>query len=172
MKFPPYKTFPTLDNERVSLREIRSSDMEALVEISYYDAIKAEDAQQAAEMHAKINEDYFDGNSIHWGIADRATDCIIGTCGYYRGFENGRGELGCVLLPDFRGKGYMSDAMKLAVDFGLNTIGLKQIWAATDRTNIAAVKLLERVGFRKTAEREDGEVEYFLCVINHVEKHI
>src|SRR5690606_20409714 len=160
MKLPPYTLFPTLNNERISLREIRSSDIEALVEISYYDAIKAENAQQAAEMHAKITKDYFDGNSIHWGIADRARDRIIGTCGYYRGFENDRGELGCVLLPHFRGKGYMSDAMQLAVDFGLETIGLKQIWAATDRTNIAAVKLLERVGFRKTADLEGGEVEY------------
>ncbi|MDF2478780.1 MAG: family acetyltransferase [Sphingobacterium sp.] len=26
--------------------------------------------------------------------------------GYYRGFENASGELGCVLLPQFRGQGF------------------------------------------------------------------
>lgn len=30
--------------------------------------------------------------------------------GYYRGFENASGELGCVLLPQFRGQGFMTSA--------------------------------------------------------------
>jgi ribosomal-protein-alanine N-acetyltransferase len=61
------------------------------------------------------------------GIADNLTNKIIGTCGYYRGFEKGAGELGCVLLPQHRGQGYMTSALLLAIEFGLNTIGVKCI---------------------------------------------
>lgn len=135
MKPPPYTIFPNITDERISLRQIRATDIKDLIEVSFYDAVQATSVLIATEMQAKINSDYFDGNSIHWGVADKLTNNIVGTCGYYRGFENGEGELGCVLLPQYRGKGYMTSAIQLAIDFGFNTIGLKRIWAITTQQN-------------------------------------
>ena len=137
-----------------------TADIKDLVEISFYDAIQATTVQKAAEMQVKINKDYFDGNSIHWGIADKLTNKIVGTCGYYRRFDKGEGELGCVLLPQYRGQGYMTAAMLLAIEFGLNNIGLKRIWAITSQHNTKAIKLLERLNFIKVADLDDNEVEY------------
>jgi len=162
MKLFQYDNFPHVTGNRVSLRQILETDVEDLIEISFYDAVRAETAQQAAEMQVKINQDYLDGNSIHWGIADNVTRKIVGTCGYYRGLDKGEGELGCVLLPPYYGKGYMTAGMTLAIDFGLNTLGLKRIWAATDQQNGPAIKLLERLNFVKTADLGDGETEYEL----------
>ena len=56
----------------------------------------------------------------------------------------------------------MTSAMVLAIEFGLNTIGLKRIWAATSQQNKEAIKLLERLGFIKIANLDDNEVEYEL----------
>ncbi|MGC5745591.1 GNAT family N-acetyltransferase [Chryseobacterium sp. NFX27] len=162
MKLFQYDNFPHVTGNRVSLRQILETDVEDLIEISFYDAVRAETAQQAVEMQVKINQDYLDGNSIHWGIADNVTHKIVGTCGYYRGLDKGEGELGCVLLPPYYGKGYMTAGMTLAIDFGLNTLGLKRIWAATDQQNGPAIKLLERLNFVKTADLDDGEIEYEL----------
>lgn len=111
-------------------------------------------------MQAKINKDYLDGNSIHWGIADKLTNKIVGTCGYYRGLDKGEGELGCVFLPQCRGQGFMTSAMLLAIDFGINNIGLNRIWAITNRQNEKAIKLLERLNFIKMADLNDGGIEY------------
>ncbi|MCT2561941.1 GNAT family N-acetyltransferase [Chryseobacterium herbae] len=154
--------FPNVKGSRVSLRQIMDADIPDLIEISFYDAIQAETVQQAAEMQARIDRDYLDGNSIHWGIIDNETYQIVGTCGYYRGLNKGEGELGCVLLPKYYGQGYMTDGMSLAIDFGLNTMGLKRIWAATSRENGPAMKLLERLHFVKTEDLSDGEIEYEL----------
>jgi len=162
MKLPPYNNFPNISNDKILLRQILTADIKDLVEISFYDAVQATTVQQATEMQVKINQDYIDGNSIHWGIADRLTNKIVGTCGYYRGFDKGEGELGCVLLPQYRGQGYMTSAMLLAIEFGLNAIGLKRIWAATSQQNKEAIKLLERLGFIKIANLDDNEVEYEL----------
>ena len=162
MNLPPFSLFPKISTERITLRAITSNDLEALREISYYDAIQARTVEEAAEMQARIDQDYLDGNSIHWGIADPETDEIVGTCGYYRGFENASGELGCVLLPQFQGKGYMTSAMQLAIDFGLKTLELKRIWAATSKENIAAIRLLERLHFKKTNNLDDNEIEFEL----------
>ena len=142
------------------LRQILATDIKDLVEISFYDAVQAETLQQATEMQTKINRDYIDGNSIHWGIVDNLANKIVGTCGYYRGFDEG--ELGCVLLPQYHGQGYMTAAMLLAIDFGLNNIGLKRIWGATSQQNIKAIQLFERLNFMKVADLADNEIEYEL----------
>ena len=162
MRLPPYEIFPIITGDKISLRQILVADIEDLIEISFYDAIQATTLQQATEMQAKINKDYIDGNSVHWGIADNLTNKIIGTCGYYRGLDKGTGELGCVLLPQYRGQGFMTSAMLLAIDFGLNTMGLKRVWAITAKQNEKAIKLLEQLNFIKIADLDDTEMEYEL----------
>jgi ribosomal-protein-alanine N-acetyltransferase len=113
-------------------------------------------------MQVEIDKDYINGNSIHWGISNNSTNKLVGTCGYYRGFDKGEGELGCVLLPQYRGQGFMTSAMLLAIEFGLNIIGLKCIWAVTTQQNKEAIKLLERLNFIKIADLDDNEIEYEL----------
>jgi len=166
MKLPPYNIFPEISDDKISLRQILTADIKDLVEISFYDAVQATTVRQATEMQTKIDKDYIDGNSIHWGISDKLTNKIVGTCGYYRGLDKEEGELGCVLLPQYRGKGFMTSAMLLAIEFGLNTIGLKRIWAITSQQNEDAIKLLERLNFIKIAGLDDNEIEYELksCV--------
>lgn len=160
MKQFQFNDFPNVTGSRVSLRQITDNDIPDLIEISFYDAVQAENVHQAAEMQARIDQDCLDGNSIHWGIVDNETNRMVGTCGYYRGLNKGEGELGCVLLPQHYGKGYMTAGMSLAIDFGLHTMGLKRIWAATSLQNGPAIKLLERLGFVKTADVSDDEIEY------------
>jgi ribosomal-protein-alanine N-acetyltransferase len=162
MRLPPYNNFPRISDDKILLRQIQFSDIKDIIEISFYDSIQATTLKEAIEMQAKINGDYSNGNSIHWGIADKLTNKIVGTCGYYRGLNRGEGELGCVLLPQYRGHGYMTFAMLLAIEFGLNNIGLTRIWAITTKENEKAIKLIEKLNFIKIADLSDNEVEYEL----------
>ena len=162
MILPPYPSFPGLSGERISLREIHREDMEALLEISYYDAVRAATVQQAVRMQDRIHRDYLTGNSIHWGILDNGTGKIVGTCGYYRGFDKGEGELGCVLLQAYRGQGYMTAALLLAIDFGWQVIGLKRIRAVTSRQNQKAIQLLLRLNFAQVPDPDNEELEFAL----------
>lgn len=162
MNLPPFSNFPIISDDKIRLRQIVASDMNDLVEISFYDAKQAKNIAQAIDMQTKINKDYDEGNSIHWGIEDISTNKIMGTCGYYRGFNKGEGELGCVLLPKFRGQGFMSKAMLLAIDFGIKNMGLKRIWAITTEQNNQAIKLLERLNFIKLTHLPSDEIEFEL----------
>ncbi len=54
--------------------------------------------------------------------------------------------------------------LQLAIDFGVNGIGLKRIFAVTSRDNAPAIRLLERLGFVKIADKEDDEIEYELAI--------
>ena len=162
MRLPPYDKFPSFSDDKIFLRQIQLSDISDIIEISFYDSIQATTSKQAIEMQEKINEDYNNGNSIHWGIANKLTNKIVGTCGYYRGLDKGEGELGCVLLPQYRGQGYMTFAMLLAIEFGVNVIGLKRIWAITTKQNEKAIKLIEKLNFTKIADLDENKVEYEL----------
>lgn len=162
MRLPPYDKFPSITDDKILLRQIQLSDINDIIEISFYDSIQATTLTQAREMQEKINTDYINGNSIHWGIADKLTNKIVGTCGYYRGLDKGEGELGCVLLPQYRGQGYMTFAMLLAIEFGINVIGLKRIWAITAKQNEKAIKLIEKLNFTKIADLDENKVEYEL----------
>jgi [ribosomal protein S5]-alanine N-acetyltransferase len=128
--------------------------------ISYYDATQATSIQEAAEMQAKINNDYTNGLSIHWGIADKDSNEIKGTCGFYRGFANDSGELGCILLPKYQGMGIMSSALKLAIDYGFHTMALHKIFAITNRDNVKAIHLLKKLQFTQSEENDGIEIKY------------
>jgi len=162
MNLPPYDNFPSLSNDRILLRQVLTSDVEEIIEISFYDCIQAKTLHEAIVMQEKIDKDYFEGNSVQWCIVDKSTNKIVGTCGYCRGFENGAGELGCVLLNQYKRQGFMKAALELAIDFGVNKIGLKRIWALTTKENDSAIKLLTRLNFIKIVEQENDFIEYQL----------
>ena len=160
LNLPPYPRFPVLASAAVRLRQVRPADADSLLEISFYDARPARDAADAAEMQARINADYRYGTSVHWAIVSVATAEVVGTVGFYRGFGDGTGELGCVLKPAFQGQGLMREAMRLAIAFGLHRMQLAQIVAVTTRQNARAINLLEKLGFRKAADLAGDELRY------------
>lgn len=160
MNIPPFTTYPSIANERVSLQQIRPENYSAILPITIYEGKLAKDLKDVEMILDKIHQDYTKGNSIHWGIFNMKTDQIVGTCGYYRGFEYKRGELGYVLLEQFRRKGYMTDAAKLAIDFGLYSLQLEVVFAITNKNNVKAIKLLKKSNFYLANELEQQMVEF------------
>lgn len=162
MYLPPYPVFPTLYTKRTALREVKASDVEDIVEISTYDGQRASTTADALQMLGKIERDYRNGDSVNWGIADPVTNEIMGTCGYYRGFKNDIGELGCILRPTFRGKGFMSEAMRAAVGFGIREMGLRRVIAITRQHNLKAIALLERLEFVHISQTDAEDLKNIL----------
>ncbi len=160
MNPPPYSLFPVLQYPQVTLHQILPKDVESIIDISFYSGKKASNLQEANVMQHHIHQDYLKGNSIHWGIAENKSNQLIGTVGYYRGFENGAGELGCVLLANYQGKGYMTKAMQLAIDFGIHKMQLQKIWAATHTHNVKAKELLSRLLFVQIEELENDLIRF------------
>ena len=162
MHLPPYATFPELAAAGILLRQVTDDEVADVLDISFYNACPAASLAEATAMLHRINEDYARGESLHWGIADAQTNRIVGTLGFYRGFAEGIGELGCVLKPAFHGRGLMQSAMGLAVGFGLRQMDLRNIIALTSAQNTPAIKLLERLQFRSVAAGEENEICYSL----------
>jgi ribosomal-protein-alanine N-acetyltransferase len=147
---PPFSNYPILANEQIILRKSEKTDLQQLVEISFYDGIPAKDEDDAQLMDERITSDYMSGNSIHWIITSTATSEVLGSCGFYRGFENDAGEIGYVLKKSHKGKGHMAEAIKLMLEFGWNELKLKSIFAITAQDNLASKNVLNKTGFKET----------------------
>ena len=156
---PPYKDFPNLENENILLKEIEKQDIPTIKSITSYNRVLAKDEIEAWDFIKKIKNNYNNGLSIHWGIFEKQSNQIIGTCGYYRGFENKRGELGCILLPDFRAKGFMKQALQLAINFGYTILQLNEIYALTNNNNIQAKNLLNSLNFELKKKIDEYDIE-------------
>lgn len=157
---PPFEIFPELRSDRISLNEMKLEHLEHVREMLYYDGEPAHNDAAAMAMIKRIEGDYQAGSTVNWLIIDLATQEPIGSIGYYRGFEEMVGEIGFVLKEQFHGKGYMSEALKLVVEFGEKTLDLDRIIAITKPENKPAIRLLERGGFRYIEVFEEVYVEY------------
>ena len=62
-------------------------------------------------------------------------------------------ELGYELLPNFQGKGLMSNAISNIVHFAFNNLDFNTLEAFTDKSNINSRKLLEKLGFEHQQNR-------------------
>ncbi|NUP18493.1 MAG: GNAT family N-acetyltransferase [Streptomyces sp.] len=67
----------------------------------------------------------------------------------------GQGMIGYSLVPGFRGRGFMTRAVRLLVDWAFGRTALHRIVAGTDVSNRASHAVLERSGFsRESVHRE------------------
>lgn len=150
-----YAKTPQLSTQRLVLRELTLDDMPAAVEISVYDGVYATNEADAIDIHNKVYADVAQGESMHWGIFSSDGQTLLGSCGYYRGFADESGEIGYLLKTDARGHGYMGEAVKCIVDFGLDVLKLKTVVAFTSPDNLASIAVLQKAGFGQVTSTDD-----------------
>jgi ribosomal-protein-alanine N-acetyltransferase len=144
---------PVITSDRLTLKEIESHDVASIVDISVYNGVFATNTTEAINVLEQINVDVRNGKSLHWGIFLKDSSELAGTCGYYRGFDRNKGEIGYILRPLYRGLGIMTEAVKLIVAFGFDTLKLDTIIAYTSPTNSESMAILQRAGFKKVKSK-------------------
>lgn len=144
---PPFTRFPELTTKRLALREATTADLPKLLEILTYDGKTCSTEEEGMQVLKKIAGDYTNGQGINWCIASKQSNEALGFIGYYRGFAEETGEIGFILRPDFRGKGYMTEALLSAAQFGKKELCLRRVLAYTKSDNEAAINVLQKQHF-------------------------
>ena len=146
--------FPTLNTQRLRLRELRAADAPALFAI-HADAANmrwfgADPMTDLAQVHALI--DTFaqwrtqPNPGTRWGI-ERDGE-LIGSCGLFKWNRAWHScALSCELAPAARGQGLMSEALRAMLDWGIAHMHLHRVEALVHPQNTASVALLKRLGF-------------------------
>lgn len=151
-----FSPFPELTSERLLLRQIGLFDADAVFELrSHPDVMKYLDRPPAASIddaisHIDLIKDAIANNQgITWGIHLKSDpQRLIGSIGFWRIMkEHYRAEIGYVLHPGFHGKGIMSEAMDVVLQYGFETMGLHSVEANVNPNNLASIGLLKKAGF-------------------------
>ena len=148
----------TLKTDRLVIRNFQASDWEALYEmITQYQAseLAAYDQQwpTAPEDIRGVAEWFASGDS-YLAVTLKDTGRFIGFVSLNPEEKEGVREynLGYIFNFDFHGKGYASEACRAVLEHAFGTLQADGVITGTAAVNHASCKLLERLGFRKTAE--------------------
>ncbi len=148
---------PTIATDRLHLRWLTPADVPALFTIfgdpvvcRYWSRPTLPDLDAAAALQREIVDKFIARSLFQWGIAERATNTVVGTCTLAAlSTEHRRGELGYALARDAWGRGYLAEALPALLRFAFETLALHRVEADVDPRNTRSIRVLEREGFRR-----------------------
>jgi ribosomal-protein-alanine N-acetyltransferase len=174
MKGKNFTPFPVLKTERLTLRQLTSSDDKEIFVLRSDDSVNrylgrkpSESIDEARNFIRIINENIQRNDSVYWAITLNGTDSLIGTiCLFNFSDENSRAEIGYELLSGSQGKGIMQEATSKVIEFGIRHIGLNLIEAYTHCENHSSTRLLEKLKFKMHIASHDNMLIFKLISDN------
>jgi len=160
-----FAPFPNLETERLFLRRIVKEDVDEIFALrsdeqtmKYIPRPLVKTAEDALEHIAMIDEKIESNEGINWAITLKNSSKLIGIIGHYRiRPEHFRAEIGYMLLPEYHGKGIITEAITEVVNYGFEVMQMHSIEAIIDPDNIASAKVLQKNGFVKEAHLKENE---------------
>ena len=160
-----FDPFHNLETERLFLRRVNNNDCKEVLalrsnpETMKYIPRPLLKNEEDALAHILMIETKIENNEgINWAITLKGDPKLIGVIGHYRiQPENYRAEIGYMILPEFNGKGIVTESVKEAVKYGFEIMKLHSIEAVIDPDNLASAKVLEKNGFVKEAHLKENE---------------
>ncbi len=164
-----WSSFPTLETDRLNLREVRDSDADDVFVfrsdpiVQRYNAKPLTDISEAVDLIHELDELYQRTDGIIWGITLKGADSVIGLVGFHQWSYHNRAVLGYDLAHAVWGKGFGSESARQVIRIGFDVMGLNRIEAPTVADNLESRKMLEGLGFtcegirREYTLQDDGE---------------
>jgi ribosomal-protein-alanine N-acetyltransferase len=160
-----FTPFPNLETERLLLRRVNENDVNEVFALrsnpetmKYIPRPLVKTIDDALEHIAMIDSKIINNEGINWAITYKNNTKLIGIIGHYRiKSEHFRAEIGYMILPEYNGKGIVSEAVKEVVTYGFNEMKLHSIEAIIDPENFGSEKVLQKCGFVKEAHLKENE---------------
>ncbi|MCI4444189.1 MAG: GNAT family N-acetyltransferase [Lentimicrobium sp.] len=160
-----FTPFPNLETERLQLRRIVNDDANEIFALrsdtetmKYIPRPLLQTKEDALEHIALIDSKIETNEGINWAITLKDEPKLIGLIGHYRiKPEHYRAEIGYMLLPEYHGKGIITEAIKEVVRYGFKIMKLHSIEAVIDPENYISEKVLRKNGFVKEAHLRENE---------------
>jgi [ribosomal protein S5]-alanine N-acetyltransferase len=151
-----FTPFPVLKTERLTLRQLATSDAQEIftlrsdVEINkYLDRRLSNTVEDAGDFITMINENIRNNSAIYWAITLGNNNTLVGTvCLFDFSDEKSQCEIGYELLTQFQQQGIMKEAVEKVIDYAFNTIGVQRLEAFLHRENLRSIRLLQQCSFK------------------------
>ncbi len=148
---------PPLSDGVVALRRWRRGDRRAIVAMCS-DPLSARfttvpepygpaDADAWLDTHA---DNLRSGHAIPFAIARASDDRVpVGSIGLVFDWVHLRAEVGYLMAPDARGRGWATRAVRLLCDWAIDDLGIDRVELLADVDNTASQRVAAKAGFRR-----------------------
>src|SRR3954470_5813797 len=111
----------------------------------------AEERRWLETLHERTEDHVF-------GVALKDGERLIGTCGLHGAvLPHRRAQLGIAIgVPEFQGKGYGAEAIRLLLGYGFETLSLHRVGLDVYDGNVRGIRCYEKVGFRREGTRREA----------------
>jgi ribosomal-protein-alanine N-acetyltransferase len=154
-----------LKSKRLSLRTLSQADWELISFLrtdldvnKYITRSSAPTKEEAYKFISKIEKGINKKAFQYWVIIINSTDEPIGTiCLWNYADDLKTAEIGYELKPQFQKKGYMSESLKMVIDYAFKTLNFQLIEAYTHFENKNSILLLEKNNFALVPDKKDED---------------
>jgi ribosomal-protein-alanine N-acetyltransferase len=154
-----FHPFPSLETNRLLLREITMDDMEDMFTLRknmdvlrYLDRHPQQTIAEAQELIKKIIDGVEKNETIGWALCLKENPALIGTVSFHNTYrDHHRAEIGYMIHPDYWRQGFVNEAVVRAIDYGFNIMKLHSIEANVNPNNAGSIALLKKHGFVREA---------------------
>ncbi len=147
---------PTLETERLRLRKLRMRDAADIFaysrdpEVARYVLWDAQTSIAEARAYLRyMLHKYHRYAPASWGIELKSTGHIVGTIGFmWIQDDNRAAEVGYSLAHELWNRGYMTEALRAVIDYGLGSLRLNRIEAQHESKNPASGAVMRKCGMQ------------------------
>lgn len=159
-----FDPFPTIETERLLLREVTLEDAPDFFTgrsdpkaMQYICKPLHKTVSETEDLIKQIKENILANSAIAWAITLKEEGKFIGSISYHHIIpEHHRAEVGYMILPPYWKKGIASEALKAVLDHGFTKMKLHSIEAKIDPRNIDSANVLKKNNFvREAYYKED-----------------
>lgn len=155
MNLKVFEKFPTLETERLLLQEISLEDaiivfkgnstLSSLKYIARDPFTKIEEAEKKVKDYSTW---FSEKTCLMFKFINKVDNKPVGYGGLFNiSHSANKGEIGYIILEEYWGKGFVSEAVKTLIDYGFNELKLNKIFALIDPENLASKRTVEKFGF-------------------------
>ena len=141
-----------LETERLFLRPMNASDIEAVFEmrrdheIMRYIREPVQSREEAENWINLISSRWAKDRIGFCSLIEKQSGKFAGWCGLWELKENGEIEVGYAIAREFWGKGYASESAEAFLEYGFNQLNLEKIVAVARPENTASRRVMEKIG--------------------------
>ncbi len=139
-----------IESERLILRELDIKDSESFFKLNSdplvlkYTGDVPFSSITAAQTFLLNYSDYKKNGYGRWAVILKETSSFIGWCGLKLNEEN-LIDIGFRFFKEEWGKGFATESAKSVIDYGFNTLKLKEIIGRASKNNISSIRVLEKL---------------------------
>ncbi|WP_299371681.1 GNAT family N-acetyltransferase [uncultured Kiloniella sp.] len=153
-----------LETSRLRIRQYQSTDLEPTRAMSQDPELRKwiPTGVYSDKEHAEYVRVSGTADAKDFVVEDKMTDVVIGEMTFHPWFVEKTWEIGWLILPEFQGRGYASEAASALLDVGFSELEIHRIVATAQPQNPASFRVMEKVGMRREGEflqcipRSDG----------------